>query len=235
MIYFQNLIKSTFLLATSLIMSGCAIGSMVGLIEFAATTERHQVQMLSDPQLKELSKKIWFADVDDMPASYLFITEKPTENEKVTIMRFYELRKQQAIQEIDLLNKNAGSGLFKVVANTGTTALTEYLNEVMNLYLGNLTYGEFNRLDKSIDERATQKIKTYQANSNAETNASNARNAAAYSPDFGSIAQPMHDSMNKLLKDWPKNEVTRDSWQEHRNGRTLQCNRWGTQVTCQQY
>jgi hypothetical protein len=181
MIYFQNLIKATFLLATSLIMSGCALG---GLGEFVATTERHQTKMLNDPQLNELSKKIWFADVDDMPASYLFITEKPAENEKVAIMRFYDLRKQQIIYEIDLLNKNGRYGLLKMVASTETIALNEYLKEVMNLYLGSLTYGEFNRLYKSIDERATQKIEAYQTKANAEINTSNFGNSGGSSSSY---------------------------------------------------
>ena len=68
---------------------------------------------------------------------------------------------------------------------------------------------------------------------NAENAAAFHRNAAAYSSSNGNFAQPMLDSMNKLLESNQNSGLTSDYWQEHRNGRTLQCRRWGTQVTCQ--
>ena len=59
-----------------------------------------------------------------------------------------------------------------------------------------------------------------------------AQNRAAWADAMNNQQQQQNQILNNLLNN-QNNGLTSDYWQEQRNGRTLQCRRWGTQVNCQ--
>ena len=207
----------TLILALSVSLAAC---TPAWLSQVKQQVERHQASLLTDPELSVLKSKVWFKVDKDIPTAYLFLDGKPEESEKPAIRRFYELQQKQVNFELDALRRNNELEYYSIASS----GYAQYMDGLMNLYLGKMTYGEFNRLTKSVDELMTTGVLQKRA-----------RDDAAFSASMQQLGQSYTAPLESYLEQSQRNlgVPARGLWQVHQNGRTYQCSQFGTQVMCQ--
>jgi len=124
-------------------------------------------QIESHPQLNIIANKVAIGGLDTETFSMLTNTSKPTEAEKVAISIYADLRKN-CIKEYDKALIHTPLAI-KLVYSSARIA---WDNLLVMLYSGNLTYGEFTKANKEVNQvRSSALVEIYKE---LRTNAANA-------------------------------------------------------------